>query len=319
MIEALKFVQGAVAKKDYQPALTHFRITEGRVVGYNGTIALSSPLNLDLTASPKAVPFVRAIERCTGKTTVVHLTPGGRLSLKSGKFQAFVECHEDSDLLDNIKPEGEGAEVPGIIMQAMKVLEPFMGVDASRPWSNGIMLRGQSAFATNNIVLAEYWLGQQVPELNIPSAAVREFIRIGEEPVAASLSSNNITFHYEGERWMRATLLDADWPNVTQLLDIGGDFQPFPDGFFEAVDTLSPFVEQEGRIYFRGNKISTAPEGEAGASLEVTPLPERGAYHYKHLASLNGIATRIDFTQHPRPCPFQGERIRGVIIGMVDA
>jgi hypothetical protein len=32
MLDALKFVKGAVAKKDFVPELTHFRITGGRVV-----------------------------------------------------------------------------------------------------------------------------------------------------------------------------------------------------------------------------------------------------------------------------------------------
>lgn len=91
MIEALKFVRGAVAKKDFVPALTHFRIENGSIKGYNGTIGLCSPIALDLDASPKALPFIKAIETCRD-TVSMHLTGAGRLAVKSGKFRAYVEC-----------------------------------------------------------------------------------------------------------------------------------------------------------------------------------------------------------------------------------
>ena len=65
MLEVLKFVKGAVGKKDYVPALTHFQIADGRITGFNGKISLSSPIALDLECCPKAIPFVKAIEACT--------------------------------------------------------------------------------------------------------------------------------------------------------------------------------------------------------------------------------------------------------------
>ena len=43
MIDAVKFVQGAVAKKDYVAELTHFLIQDNRITGYNGIMGLSSP------------------------------------------------------------------------------------------------------------------------------------------------------------------------------------------------------------------------------------------------------------------------------------
>ena len=45
MLKALKFVQGAVSKKDLVPALTHFRIENGTVRSYNGMLALCTPIS----------------------------------------------------------------------------------------------------------------------------------------------------------------------------------------------------------------------------------------------------------------------------------
>ena len=56
MLAALKFVQGAVARRDFVPALTHFYIADGFVKGYNGRIAICAPIDVDLVATPKAAP-----------------------------------------------------------------------------------------------------------------------------------------------------------------------------------------------------------------------------------------------------------------------
>lgn len=317
MLKDLKFVQGAVAKKDYQPALTHFRIKDGRVMGYNGTIALSSPIDLDLEATPQALPFVKAIERC-GDTTTLSLTPTGKLFVKSGRFKAYVECIDESEVLDSIVPEGEEIDIESGFIPALRILSPFIGTDASRPWAMGILLRAHSAYATNNIILAEYWIGESMPDVNLPTSAINELTRIGEEPVKVQLGKNSITFFFEGDRWLRSQLLATDWPDISGLLDSVGeaDPQPFPEGFFDSVEVVAPFVADEGRIYFREGKITTAPEGDAGASVAIEGLPDHGAYNLKMLRLLQESVIKIDFTTHPKPCPFNGTKLRGVFLGM---
>lgn len=318
--DALKFVQGAVAKKDFEPALTHFRIADGRVMGYNGTVALSSPIALDITVMPKAVPFAKAIERCQDDTVAINLTETGYLSIKSGKFRARIECSKDSDVLSTIVPQGDPVPI-GPLLDAVDTLLPFVGTDASRPWATGILLRGQSAYATNNIIVAQYWIGTELPDINLPVSAMEELRRIGEEPIGVRLSHNAVTFYFDGDRWMRSQLLSIDWPDIDKLLDAASedsDMKPIPEELYSLVDSLKPFVGIDGRIYFREGRITTTPLGEIGASYDFDALPSFGAYHHKQLMLLQGRALEIDFTKHPKPCPFRGKKMRGIFQGMID-
>ena len=322
MLNALKFVRGAVAKKDYQPALTHFRIADGRVMGYNGTIALSSPIDIDFEATPKAIPFVKAIERCTDDTTVIHMTPGGKLALKSGRFKAYIDCATDGGILDTIVPEGEVIPMESGFIPGIKTLRPFVGTDASRSWAMGILLRGYSAYATNNIVLAEYWIGTSMPDINLPVSAVSELARVGQDPTQVMLGERSVTFFFEGDRWLRSQLLSTDWPDVGGLLDKafeGANMVQVPKEFYEGIEIVAPFVDVAGQVYFRERTVATAPAGDVGASITLDGLPPFGAYHHKHLASLENAMLKIDFTKHPQPCPFIGDKLRGVLMGMVDA
>jgi len=317
MLKALKFVQGAVASKGFEPSLTHFKIENGHIKGFNGSLALSSPIELDLDVSPKAIPFVKAIVACKAKT-VMHVTPTGRLSIKSGKFKAFVECI-DGETYPDIKPEGEIVKLNGNLIDVLKALQPFMAEDASRPWARGILLRGQSAYATNNIVIAEHWMPTPFPvEVNIPSSAIKELVRIKEEPTHIQMSDRSISFIYEDGRWLRSNLNSLEWPDVSRILNQKCNAKPLDDNFYQALTDIGPFTEETNRILFKDGMVKTHHDDNIGASQELDGLPEAGAFNYLYLLKLEKIMEKVDFTMYPQPCLFFGGKIRGAIIGMKD-
>jgi DNA polymerase III sliding clamp (beta) subunit (PCNA family) len=317
MLEELKFVQGAVAKKDFVPALTHFVIEGGKVRGYNGTLALCSPIPFNIACKPKAEPLVRAIANCT-ETVQLALTAAGRLSIKSGKFKAFVDCLPEG-VSPHVEPEGFNVAMDGkAFLQALKVLNPFIGDDASRPWSNGVLLLGQSAFATNNVTLVEYWLGCNLPHpINIPKVAIRELLRLNEPPETVQLTETSISFHFSKERWLRTQLLETDWPDLEKVLNRASQPKPIDAKIFEAIKNLKPFVDKSGRVIFRGDgRISTHNDETEGATYEVESLLEKGIYNIDMLALLEGSCATVDWSAYPGPCMFFGHRLRGAIIGL---
>lgn len=315
MLTELKFVQGAVAKKDFLPALTHFAIEGGTVRGYNGTIALCSPIPFDIVCKPKAEPLVRAIANCD-ETVQLSMTPAGRLSVRSAGFKAFVECVEGET--PHALPSGEDVAVDGAaLLAALKAVQPFIGEDASRPWCNGVLLRGPSVFATNNVTLVEYWAGGTLPiVVNLPRVAVRELIRIDEAPVRAQFDDHSVTFHYAGGRWLRTQLLSSEWPDLARVLDQPSNPSPIDARLFTGLATIKPFASKLQQAFIRGDTLSThATDGE-GASYTIEGMDLRGVYNIGMLELLDGIAQSIDFTLYPRPCLFFGDRLRGAIIGM---
>lgn len=315
MLDSIRFVQGAVAKKDYLPALTHFRIKDGTIRGFNGSIGLHSPITLDLEASPLATPFVKAIQSCKD-TIQLHKTPAGKLAIKSGAFKAFIDCCPDE--FPDVPPEGETTPLDGNLLPALKLLLPFIAEDASRPWARGILFRGQSALATNNINLIEYWIGYTFPiELNIPRMAVTELLRIGEEPESLQVSKNSCTFHFPGDRWLRTSTCSTEWPDVSKILDnVAEEALPVPDEFWEAVTSLNPFVDELGKTFLTPNKVSTALLEEVGVHVDCPGLQANVCFNIKQLLMLEKVISTIAFGEAPKPCHFFGNRLRGVIVGL---
>lgn len=316
MLKELKFVQGAVAKKDFIPALTHFKIENRTVRSFNGSLALCSPIDFDIDCIPKAVPFVKAIQNCED-TVSMSMTPAGRLSVASGPFKSFIECVVE-DETGHVEPEGERFEINGEeVLKALKVVAPFIGDDASRPWTNGVLLKGQSAFATNNVSLIEYWIGDVFPIVcNVPKIAIREMIRINEPPLYAQATGGSISFHYEGGKWLRTALLDLEWPDLGKVLDVQSAPVPLNPLIFAALTAIKPFADDFGRVYLQGDDMRTHLDDGAGAGYTVPGLGAEGVYQIEMIARLEGVATSIDLSLYPAPCHFFGERLRGAIIGM---
>jgi hypothetical protein len=314
MIEALKFVRNAIASKGFAPELTFFRIRDGSVTGFNGSLAISSPIPIDLDIAPHAAEFMRAINACDGE--VVLKIAKGKLQVISGTFKTFVDCVE-VDTVPVIIPHGNKFVFQHSILDCFKLLVNFMGTDQNRPWSNGILLKNQSAFATNNIAMIENWLGCNLPLVNIPSSIVNEVLDYGQEPAHALITNDRITFIYENGKWISSALLALEWPDITRFFtDEPFTGQPFPSTFFEGIDKLSKFGDKLGRCYFNDDLLSTNSDHEnEGASVECQGVHNYGIYNVNALKSLQGVATSIDFTCYPEPCNFIGERVRGVIVG----
>jgi hypothetical protein len=320
MLDALRFVSTAVAKKDFLPDLTHFKIEDGRITGFNGTVALSSDIDLDLTVMPNAGQLIDAIRACKD-TIALHLTETGRLAVKSGKFRAYVNCLPEQSA-QFVEPVGETVKLNDQFMAGIKQIAPIMGIDASRPWAMGIMLYGPSMFATNNVMMVEYWHGNELPfQVVIPAQAVNELLRINQNPTEIQMTGTSMTFWFGDERWMRTQLIvGSAWP-VDRREDImgmdGAKLEPFAPEFFKAVETVSDFVGERGTVYLSPTGVATSRDEGVGAFYDMeTGVPCLQAYHEKQLVLLKEVADKIDWTPYPRPCKFTGgQRMRGALIG----
>lgn len=317
MLKELRFVQGAVSRKDFIPAMTHFAIENSRVRSYNGILALSSPIPFDINCYPKADMLVKAIGNCE-ETVALAITAAGRLSVKSGAFRALIQCVEKSDV--HVEPSGDIVECDGAtLLKAFQVLEPFCGDDASRSWTNGILLRRQSAFATCNVILCEYWCGVDFPRVvNIPLAAVKEVIRIGEPPSYLQMDDKSVTFHYDNGRWIRTQLYSTEWPDIEKVFDKaaqGSNPQPTDIRIFAAMQKLKPFTDKTGRVLFFPGTVCTHESQEEGGHVELEGSLMQGIYSLDMLMRLEGAAKEVDFTTYPKPCMFFGDRLRGAIVG----
>lgn len=320
MLKDLKFVQGAISKKDFVPALGHFCIMGGRVLGFNGKLSLSSPIDMAFDCCPNARDFYNAIDACDETAELSLIDDDKRIRIKSGNFTTHVETIP-LEAYPQMAPEGERLELEGELLPALRLLSDFIGEDASRPWCTGISLDGPVACATNNIVLVQYWLGFHFPyRLVLPGYAIDELLRINEEPVSVQASGNSITFFYKDDRWVRSQLINEDPPDFDELLNsLPVAETKIPQDFFTELAKLKPFVDAEGRVHMDDAGLCAGPLDGVSVSARGTRIEMDGlaecVLNHRMLSKLENIATCIQFDAYPK-VPFRGKNLRGVIMGM---
>lgn len=318
MLTGLKFVQGAIKKNHLSPELEYFQIRDGRVVGFNGFMALSAPLESDLEVKPKASMFHKALAAC-GEKVSINLTPAGRLHISSEGFSAYVPCTE-REVYEAV-PEGDFYDAPPELAAAFTQLAPFISDDASRPWSRGLAVGNGVYTATNNVVIVQRWDGNELPYFNCPDFAVNEIARIKDNPVSIQINPGvSVTFHYSDGRWLKTQLLASDWPVDKMNAILGrelGELVELPTGFVEGLQVLEGFAESQlSSVFFRDGEIATGvPGAEEGARVAVEGVPAGPIFSIKALKLVSSVADRIEFSAYPAPCRFFGEKLRGAVLG----
>lgn len=316
LLKKLKFVSGAVSNSAVVTEMNHFAIENGNIRATNGVISMGCPVDFPVSCAPNAPTLRKALEHCEDVLSM-SMASGERLLVKSGRFKAFVPCADLANL-PHPKPTGMPVEYNGeLLRDAFEKLHPFVSKDSLRPWATGILLRGPSAFATNNACLAECWVGVSPPvPVNIPLLAIKEVLRIKDSPSRVMMDDWSITFMYDDGRWIKSQLLETEWPNVYSILDAPNNPVPIPTELFDAVRAVSGFTTETRTVRFQDGCVCSGGSAAEGASYEVEGLPAEGVYRADHLLLLDGVATTADFSRYPQAALFFGGNMRGALVGM---
>lgn len=321
MLSALNFVKGAVAKdRTGIGELTHFIIENGFIKGSNGTITLCCPVNLNLSCAPKASSLIRAIGNCEGAgedgVIRIRLTPSGKLSISSGAFKAFIECLPET--FHHGYPEGSRLDVDAQkLSEGLKKLAPFLDKNATKAWSRGILFKDGCLSATDNIIVAQYWVGAS-PEtpVCIPWDCVNELSRIKEEPEWVQVHERSITFHFSGRRWLKSAVLDNGWPDIGRILNVSSNPAPIDKNLMEYCKKLKLETDQYGSLFFGDDRVGTSDDPESGSSFDLPGVPN-AALNVDRLMKVLQLAETMDLSSYPRPIMWFGENVRGAIAGMI--
>lgn len=313
ILRALKFVKNGYARNELVPELACFRISENRITAFNGEIAFSSPIPLDIEAAPQALGLFLCIEACGDEIQVTHSNQ--KLQVKSGKFKSKVPC-ADVSKIPKIIPRGQPIKQgDNNFLDIIGNLAKIIDVKNVRDFAKGMSFKGQSAFSTNNITILEGWTGLEMPEIVVPKKFIQEVSRYAEAPERILVDQDMIFFLYKDERWIGSKLLVDKWPNVDRILDAESDQEDIHPDFWETLKQIQPFVDHTARIKLCDGRITTYG-GETEIECENLPAP-KGTYNANYLLLSEKIMQQADFTRYPDPVMFKGNggMIRGAFIG----
>jgi hypothetical protein len=97
---------------------------------------------------------------------------------------------------------------------------------------------------------------------------------------------------------------------------VPGGAVPLPEGLFDGLRVVKPFVDKLGRILLAPGGLRTHEAEGEGATYDLPTFTHTGVFNVEMLELLEGAAHVADFSTYPKPCHFFGDRLRGAIVGM---
>lgn len=316
----LQIVLGAVATKELVPLLTHIHNYSehgrGRMQGTNGRVTIDSSSSVDMYFTVPAEKYYRAIVACDDEAKL-KITDNKKLSVSKGKTRILLPLASDEEFPLESPTQGKAKKLGGVLSM-LNTIRPFIGDDATRPWSCGVLFHDGFAYATNNVVLVKIPFTGWKGTLTIPVFAVDELIRLDDEPFKMTADDNSVTFFYKDGVWLKSVLFSEAWPDLSTMITKckANKNTKIPELLIEAVQTILPFCPEPKfpKIKFTGDSVSTE-DGDMSAQVGGFKMDEC-SFRAEPLLQVLGVAEYMDFSTYPQPCPFVGDGIEGVIVGL---
>lgn len=315
LVKALEFVSLA-QKKIGTPNQTHCMLAGNQAIAFDGTLALGTPIEEDVSICPHTGLFLAALQEC-GQSFILTQLDDNRLAVKAGPFEAFVPCMP-REALPSAFPDRPVAPLNETLRTALAAVSGLVSENAQHVVSAAILLRRGSAFATDRFVMVEYWHGLDLPTIVIPKVAAVALAAI-DKPLASfgfHDQGTSATFHFADGSWLRTQLYIEGYPHIDSILQPEGvrfNAWPVPPNFFKAVKAVAKHNDA-GLVVFGDGELRSHESLNAGASYKVTGTPKAIQFRAKDLLEVEPYAKTIDFVGAKQIAYFFGDNVRGCIL-----
>lgn len=329
LIEKLRIVQGALPKKSLVPILSHVKIDKGQIQGSNGFLSVGTPCPelAHISCIVSADKFHQAVRSCGDDPVEIEFSKN-KIHIQSGKLKIRLPTGNMEEFPAPPTLQAETAHVMEVdpdhalsLLDSLKRISPFMGEDAFRLWSHGVLVRSGFLWATNNISLVRSpmpWLRKNLDGVVWPSFLVDELLRLNTAPKLYMQTEDHVAFLYEDNTWIVSSVLKGAWPDVEQFF-LKGEAAPVIDDatcdrdliqeLRDAVEKVQPFCPDLPVVLLSEQGVATE-DGVTSATVELPGL-STGRMRVEPLLLVLHAATSLDLRSNP--ARWQGPGVEGVL------
>lgn len=320
--EAISKVKDAVASKDVVPYMTHYLVKDNMIHATNGRVTAAAPFPDDRVYLVPARAFEKTLERMPSDDIKIVLDDQQNLKISCGRYRAKLLTLKQQVIIPG--PEGQEAMCPPDFAERLRAVRHFLSDNATQPFALCVLITGNAMYATNNISVAVSD-GVGLPEMYcmLPVWAVDFVLKRDTSPSHVQWTDSSISFRWDDGSWMRSQLFCEKFPPSlpTIVEDIARPEWEIPSDWrdlFRDVCSMSENADGPSEVHIYPDKLVGGHlVGDMSVEIE-TPVPEGTPFtrwNPKFLLPVVENATHLDLTIWPKPCPFHGPLVRGVVLG----
>lgn len=315
LLSKLQFIAQA-QKKDAGDYSSHCVISGQTINAFDGCFAIGARIAEDFEACPHTHSMIAALSKC-GETVGI-VSEGNNVSVVSDKLTVRIQC-APFGTMPRIMPDPNIAPIDERIREGFRVVGVLSKEGEARLPLATLLLEANIVSATNGYALMQFRHGNDLPPgLIVPKRFAdlvnkhpAKLIGFGWTP------ETSITFWFDDETYIKTLLQRGAWPDLSPVINKDSNPFPLPDGFADAVETVSDF-SSTGIIEFRPGSINSDPNKATCASVEIDMPNPKLMYNGKTLTAILPNIQSADLTGYEDRIFFFGceGNMRGVIMGM---
>lgn len=320
MRKEIEWLDDALAVKDINLAMTHYRVKDKFLSAGNGRITAGYPCDIDGEFLVPGHDLKNIYKRLNGEPKI-QITDG-HVSLRAGRFHGTMEILSSDHWRHGSELDGDvdWKPIPKQLFPILKDLRPFLSDNAVHLWSMAVAIDDGWCYASNNIAL----VGAHCPQVAgihalLPIWAIDFILERSENLRSWTLTDYYIAFRWSNGAWMRSNLIDSTFPEKagTMIRQTPNELtQPISQDYRQAACRIAELSEDTVAIYadrVEGRtKLSTVKEEL------VSEVPENATHSLwgaRFLGPVLEVAKEWSPSLWPQPVPFRGERVQGYIAG----
>lgn len=326
MKTAIDWLKGIISGKGLVLTMSCYKLGTKAIMATDGNIIASYPWPY---VGPETLIPSKELEQIlsviTEEPKFTH--EQNRIKIQSGTFKANLPLFSADQWGYPGINEKSWQPIPPTLLEAMIILRPFLSLNAMQPWATCIYLKGEFAYATNNIICIGYsckglHLGHDETIL-IPLGAIDFILKhLDTRVIGWQHEENYLALKWESGAWMRTQLVSRKFPKTgTELVHEAWDSNPtqkITPEFRSITERFSTFGESSIKIYKDKVVIEQPLQGaiiEESSRCEISSQKDHTIWAVEQLRLMTQVATHWQPSDWPKPCYFKGEKIAGVIAG----
>lgn len=310
----LQFI--AQAQKKDGDYVAHCIITNQTISAFDGCISIGAKIDEDFTACPHTHSLIAALSKCGQQVSLVADDKG--LTVASDKLKVKVQCAPLA-MMPTIQPDPILAPITDELKRGFEIVGHLAKEGAEHLVRAVVVLDPWIVSATNGHALMQY---QHMTDLPPALALPRRFCDLVVKHPAPLTGFGwtpgaSVTFWFEDDTFIKTQLMRGELPDFSRLFDYESHPLPLPEGFIDAISTVTDF-SSTGVVEFADGAVWSDRDKETVASVEIEGHLPTIPFNGKTLMQMLPHVTTADIVTHEERIFVYGYegRMRGVIMGI---
>lgn len=243
LLMALDTITPGLADKETIQQSNHFVFSGNRIYTFNERVFVMVPFETGIQGAVPAKEFYDLLKR-TKEDNLSIKRQGNEIIIESSEYQAGICLEEEIALpIQDVDEPGEWTELPQDFCEAVDMAKHSASRKSNKIIFSCICVHGNIMDACDNFRLTRYEFDTSVTEESalVPSQSLA---RIAEYPVKYfCLTENWAHFQTDEGAVFSASLVEANYPDFTDLISQKGTKFSFPSNLSQVLDKVESILD----------------------------------------------------------------------------